>query len=173
MVELQNHRLSDWLRWEGVSGDCLVQPLGQSRARQSRLLSTMCSQVFNISKDSDFTTSMGNPFLCFVILTAKIFFPIFRWNFLYFSCTHCLLSYHWALLKSAWIHFLCSLPLVPTHTDKIPLSLLFSGVNNLSCLNFFAYDRHSSLLILMVLHWIHSSRPMYLLSQRAQNWTHN
>ena len=54
------HRITVLLRFEGTSGDCLVQPTCSSRLSKSKLLRAVCCQVLNISKDGDSTTSLGN-----------------------------------------------------------------------------------------------------------------
>lgn len=56
--------------------------------RSSCLLRTMSSEVLNISRDGDFTTSLGNLFQCLTTLTIKKFVlclsTIFNVNILYY-----------------------------------------------------------------------------------------
>jgi len=55
------HRTTEWLRLEGTSGDHLVQSTCSSRVIYSWLPRTVSRQFFNISKNSDSTTSLGKP----------------------------------------------------------------------------------------------------------------
>ena len=54
----------------------------QSRVNHSWLLRTVSSQLFNISKEGDPTTSLGNLLQCSVCLTVKKRFLILKKNFL-------------------------------------------------------------------------------------------
>jgi len=78
----QNHRMLGVGR---TSVDHLVQLPCQSRVTYSRLHRTSSRQVLNSSREGDSTTSLESLFQCFVTLKVKMFFLMFRWNFLCFS----------------------------------------------------------------------------------------
>jgi len=63
----------------------LTQTPCPSRVTWSRLHRTLSRQVFNISREGDSTTSLGNLFQGSITLRVKKFFLMFRWNFLCFS----------------------------------------------------------------------------------------
>lgn len=85
LIYFQRYR--DCVSLTGTSGDCLVQASAQSRVHDSRLLKALPSRVLNISKNGYSTASLGNLFLCVIILIVNtfFFFLIFKWNFLWFS----------------------------------------------------------------------------------------
>lgn len=62
---------------ERLEGICPVHP--------PQLLRTMSGHVWNVSKDGDSPTSLGNLCQCSVTLTLKKCFLMFRWDFLYFN----------------------------------------------------------------------------------------
>lgn len=59
-------------------------------------------QVFTVSINGDVTTSVGSLLQYLVLLTADIFFLMFRWNLLSSFFSHCLLTCNWTLLRRAW-----------------------------------------------------------------------
>ena len=63
---------------------------------------------FQYPKDGDSAVSLGNLCQCSVTLTVKKCFLMFRGNLLCFRL--CLWSWHWAPLKRAWLHPICTFP---------------------------------------------------------------
>lgn len=58
-----------------------VQPQCSRRVSQNTLLQILSRQLFNISREQDFSTSLGSQFQCLATLTEK-FFSIFTCNLL-------------------------------------------------------------------------------------------
>ena len=74
------------------------------------------------------TTSLGKLFQCSIIHTVKKYFLIFRGSILCSSFAHCLLSWHWALLKRAWLCPLCTFPSgIYIHCGDLPVPPLFQA----------------------------------------------
>lgn len=77
--------------------------LCSSRTTQSQLPRNMSRQLLSISKDSDFTTLIGNMWQYWTTLCASQYSdrasstPV---------CAHCLWYCFWAPLKIAWLHLL-------------------------------------------------------------------
>lgn len=102
-------KLTAQLRLEGISGGYLVENPWSSRATYSCSLRTMSTQLLYISEE-DFTTSLGELLQCSVNLEVKNCFLMFRGHLPCSVCVHCLWSCHWAPLRSACLHLLCTFP---------------------------------------------------------------
>jgi len=100
------------------------------------------SQVLNISKDRDFTTSLGNPYQC---LTVFIVFLCLNRISCILVCAHGLLSCHWAPLGRVRLLSLFFLREVLLRTNKILPSLPFSSLNSPSSLSLSSCNYCSSL----------------------------
>lgn len=61
------------------------------------------SQLWNISIFGGFTAFLGNLFLCLTTPTTKHSILVFILNFMGFDSCLLPLSWHWALLKRAWL----------------------------------------------------------------------
>lgn len=68
-VRVCNHRITEWLRLEGISGYYLDELAAQTKVNQSRLLIAVPSLVFSIPKDGDSAISLEDPFQCLTTLT--------------------------------------------------------------------------------------------------------
>lgn len=68
----QNHRITAWLKLEGMSGDHLVKPLCSSRTTQRQLPRTIPRWLLIITKDGDPTTSLCNLCQGWLTLTAVL-----------------------------------------------------------------------------------------------------
>lgn len=126
--------------------------------------------LFNISREADSATSIGNLCQFSVSIRVKKFFLMFRWNFL--CCSLYLLPYHWTPLRTV-----CHCPLDPpfpvydqSYTLFIyPLRLLFFRPTSLSLSS---YERFSSpLIILVTLHWTTCRSSKSLFYWESPNWT--
>ena len=137
----------------------------QSRITQRRLLRTVSNQVLKISKNGDSATPPGNLFhrksaSCCSDRTSCVLVR-----------AHWLLSCHWAPHRRVQFHLQYTWHEVFTLIGKIPLSLLFSRLKNLSSLRLSSQDRCSSSFIVFVdLGWTHSSMSVFVLYRRPQNW---
>ena len=162
----QAHRLRASLRLEGTSGSLLFNLHAQSRVSYSRLLKVMLSWVLNISKDGDSTAPLSNLLQCLNILTVKVCLNTLtvkvRLNGI--SCT-CLFLIPLVLFLGTTKGLTLSSLLthhVFIHTDKIPLSLVFSRLNSPSSVNL------SSCVRLCGFCWTHLYG--HLFYWEAQTW---
>lgn len=124
--------------------------------------------------DGDPTTFLVNLCQCFVTLTIKKCFLVFRWNFMCFSLFPLPLSCPWAILRSIW------LPLQPSdqlfvHLVRSPLGLLFSSLNSHRSLSFF----YSHIIIFATFLWTCYSKSISFfvlgspeLDAIVQTWSH-
>jgi len=121
----QNHRML------GVRRDLCGSPSPTpcpSRVTQSRLHSTLSRRVWNISREGDSTTSLGNLFQGSIILKGK-FFLIFRWNFPCFSL--CPLPLVLSLGTTEKSHSVIILPAQRMTWMLLPLlSLYYAGIHH-------------------------------------------
>ena len=108
----QNHRNTEWLRLEGTSGGCLVQLSFSGRAIWSRMPMTMSrhkyvqrGRLHNLSGLPVPVLSPSQWKSVFLFWDGETLPP----NPSVSVCAHCLLSCHWAPLKRAWLHRLCTL----------------------------------------------------------------
>lgn len=71
VINSQNHRITEWLSWEGVFGDCLVQLPAQSRVTYSRLL-RLCPVGFWVSSRMKTPQPLlGNLYQCLTTISIK------------------------------------------------------------------------------------------------------
>ena len=68
------HRITECSGLEGTSVGRLFQHPCRSRVTYSRLHRTLSRRVLNISREGDFTTSLGSLFQCSITLRVKKFF---------------------------------------------------------------------------------------------------
>lgn len=80
LSQIQQHRITKWLRLKGICGCHRVQPPCSNRGTESRLPRTMSRSLLKISKEGDFTTSLGNLCQCFITHTVWKCFLMFRWK---------------------------------------------------------------------------------------------
>lgn len=85
-------------------GDGLVQSLLHNVGSQNLVQSGL-----NTSKDADSTTSLGNLFLCLMIVRVKDFFPLLCLSRISFVLirAYCFISFYYVPLWRAWF---CLLP---------------------------------------------------------------
>lgn len=81
----QNCRNTEELRLKEDSKGRLIYPPCSSRFTHSQLPRTLSSQLKNISKDGDSTTSLHNLYQCLVTLLVKKCFLMLRRNLLCFG----------------------------------------------------------------------------------------
>lgn len=87
-------------RWDGTSGDRLVQP---SHPEQDQL----DGLAVNISKREDSSASLGNPFCCSITLLVEI---ALNGNFVCLSLRPLLLVLSLGIAGRLWLHLLYSTP---------------------------------------------------------------
>lgn len=123
------HRLTDRMRQEGTSGDYPVQYPAQSSISESRLLRAVSTQVLSVSGDGDSTASLGKLCQCLPSQYKSIFCVHKESGFGFVPIGACLArGHHWEESGSLCIPS----HQVFTHTDKMPLHLLYSRVSQLS-----------------------------------------
>lgn len=82
--DCMGHRTTEQMKWEGRSGDHLVQ----SSFSYSKFLRAVSCWVLSISRNGDSATSLDSFWRCLTTLTVKkknCFVLVFKWNFLYFG----------------------------------------------------------------------------------------
>lgn len=146
ITESRNHKITDWFKLEGSSGDTQVQLPCTDRDTLSHLPMTMPREFFSISKEGDSTTSPNNLYQFSVILMVTRVFPDVQREPLGFPIVPAgsarVTGYHW---KGPVLHapslqiFVCM--------DGIPLIFLCSKLNSPSSLSLYSHTRCPSPLI--------------------------
>lgn len=116
-----NHRVTGWLRLEGMSGCQQVQHLCSIRDLWNQFPRTVSRWLYNMSRKGDSTTSLGKLCQCSFTSTVKSVSWCPERMSCVWGCIHYLLSCHciplerdWFPLKKDWFHLLYILPSDPT-----------------------------------------------------------
>lgn len=150
------HRMTEWLRWEGTSGDCLVQAPALIKITDDTKLGEVVDTADGCQQDQvaqdvawfwiSSWMKTAQPFRENVwtssLLKKKCAFLCLNGTFCTSVCAHCPSSCHWA---SLWKF----IPVGYLHT-KISQRLPISGLNSPSCLSLSSYVRCSKPLIILV-----------------------
>lgn len=179
----QTHRITEFLRVEGIYWDLLVQPYCSNRVSYSRELRVMSSQILNISKDGDSVSSLVNLFSVWLLSQWKKIFLLLK----IISCisvhAYCLLL---ASLRGVCLHLYFPAP--ATYTcwwDSPQPSFLYAEHPSSLCLSIYV-SYVKPLVISMILHWSCSRMSIYVIllnfirhlltsptCQGPSKWQHN
>lgn len=144
------------------------------RASHSCLPRAMTCQLWNISKDANSKTSLGNLWQCSVTWKktpnkqnpnqTTIKEPVYV-----LVCAHCLWSCGWALWKKAWLHLIYLL----TSDNSIPCKIPWRSPKSYSTLSFSSQQKCSSPFIrVSPAHPCLSFTVLPALKTMLQVWSH-